>query len=246
MSFENNQRNGGWMSSYGQEHLTSSVAGKTIAGVYGWMALGVLLSAVVGFALIDTGSLARIMQTAPSAFMGIMILQFAVVLVMTLAINKLSSGVLKLMFLSYAALTGFTFAIIASVYNIGDVVSLFAVAAAAFSGLALFGLTTKKDLGFMGTFLMMGLFMLIGAGLLNLFIHSPMIYKLSGWIGIIVFSGLTAYDSQRVRQQAYSLSAYSAGQSEVMGRFMISNALSMYLNFINLFLSLVQSFARRD
>ena len=243
----NNSNNGNWMSSFGQKSLADSVASKTIAGVYGWMALGVLLSAVVGYALIETGGLAAMLRQGSMIMMPVFIVQIGLVLAMSFAANKLSAQALKLMFLVYAAVTGITFAVIMVAYPIGNVVALFAVAAVGFGALALFGSTTKKNLGFMGTFLMMGLFMVIGDNIINIFVHSPMLHSFAGWIGILVFSGLTAYDSQRIRQNAYALSASNGGETQAMSKFMIFGALTMYLNFINLFISLLQIFGgRRD
>lgn len=248
MAFGNNSNNGGdWMSSYGQQALASSAASKAIAGVYGWMALGVLISAVVGFALIDTGALMAMMRQGGMIMLPVFLVQIALVLGMTFAANKLSAQALKLMFLVYAAVTGVTFAVIMIAYPIGNVIAIFAMAALGFAALALFGATTKKNLGFMGTFLMMGLFMIIGAGIINMFVHSAMLSSFTGWVVILVFSGLTAYDSQRIRNGAYALSASNGGEAQAMGKYMIFGALTMYLNFINLFISLLQIFGgRRD
>ncbi len=236
---------GDWMSSYGQKTVSEAVASKTVAGVYGWMSLGVLVSAVVGFALIDTGALFTLMKGGSAIMIVAFLIQIGLVLAMSFMVNRLSPGALKLMFLAYSAVTGFTFALIMVAYPIGNVVSLFAVAALGFAALAVYGLTTKRNLGFLATFLIMGLFMVIGANLVNIFLKSPMLSSLTGWVGIIVFSGLTAYDSQRIREGAYSLSYASGGESQAMSKFMIFGALTMYLNFINLFISLLQVFGNR-
>ncbi len=248
MNFGNNQNNNrDWMSSYGQKDLANTVASKTIAGVYGWMALGVLISAVVGFALIDTKAIYTLLAQGNAVIIPVFLVQIGIVLAMSFAANKLSAQTLKLMFLVYSAVTGVTFSFIMMAYPIGNVVSLFAVAAVGFGALALFGATTKKNLGFMGTFLIMGLFMIIGANIVNIFMQSAMLHTFTGWAGILVFSGLTAYDSQRIRQGAFELSAYNGGESQAMGKYMIFGALTMYLNFINLFISLLQVFGgRRD
>jgi FtsH-binding integral membrane protein len=248
MAFGDNSNNGGWMSSYGQKAFADSVASKTIAGVYGWMALGVLISAMVGYFLIQTGALFSMLKQGNMVMIPVFLVQIGLVLGMSFAANKLSSQTLKLMFLVYSAVTGITFAVIMMAYPIGNVVALFGVASVGFAALAVFGATTKKNLGFMGTFLMMGLFMVIGANLINLFVHSPMLHSFAGWMGILVFSGLTAYDSQRIREGAYSLSSSNGGEAQAMGKFMILGALTMYLNFINLFISLLQVFGggKRD
>ncbi|WP_161597542.1 Bax inhibitor-1/YccA family protein [Fluviispira multicolorata] len=246
MGFNSFQNNGGdWMQSAGKNAVAQSVASKTIAGVYGWMAFGVLLSAMVGMGLIQSGGLQAILSMGSGVFIALMIVQIGLVIGMSFAANKLSATALKGMFLLYASLTGITFATIMVIYPIGNVVALFAVAALGFTALAVFGAVTKKNLGFMSTFLMMGLFMIIGVGIINMFVHSEMLRTFTGWAGILVFSGLTAYDSQRIREGAYSLSLQSAGDSQAMGKFMIFGALTMYLNFINLFISLLQIFGGR-
>lgn len=245
MSFQNNN----WMPSQSaaQKTVSDAVASKTIAGVYGWMSLGVLTSALVGFALIQTGALSAMLSAGGFVTFLVFLVQIGLVLGMSFAAEKMTAQTLKAMFLLYSAVTGFTFAVIMVAYPIGNVVALFAVAAMGFAALAIYGATTKRNLGFMGTFLIMGLFMIIGANLVNLFVHSDMLRSFAGWAGILVFSGLTAYDSQRIREGAYSLSAYNGGEAQAMGRFMILGALTMYLNFINLFISLLQIFGgRRD
>lgn len=234
-----------WLNqSTAQESLEKS-ASKIIAGVYGWMSLGVLISAIVGIGLVGSGAILTLLQAGTGLVMGMFIVQIGIVMGMSFAANKLSSSALKGLFLLYSAITGVTFAIILMAYTLQSVVSIFLVAAMGFAGLAVYGAVTKRNLGFMGTFLIMGLFMVIGANLVNLFMHSPLLYKLSGWIGIIVFSGLTAYDSQRIRDNALQIS-YSQ-DATMSQRFMILGALTMYLNFINLFISLLQIFGgRRD
>lgn len=244
----NNYSGGNWTPPYHQQEFATAVASRTIAGVYGWMALGVLISAVVGYALIDTGVLYSLLAKGNLIMLPVMLAQIIIVLTMSFAANRFSADALKLMFALYSALTGLTFALIMVSYPIGNVIALFATAAVGFGALALFGVLTKRNLGFLSTFLMMGLFMVIGANIINMFVHSPMLHNLAGWIGILVFSGLTAYDSQRIRDGAYTLAATSGGEAQAMGKFMIFGALTMYLNFINLFISLLQVFGgnRRD
>lgn len=246
MNFKQFQNNGNWMENAGKNAIVQSSASKTIAGVYGWMSFGVLLSAIVGMVLIQTNTIQALFSVGGRFTMiGLMVVQIGIVLAMSFAAEKLSASALKTMFLLYAALTGITFAMIMAVYPIGNVVALFAVAAIGFAALAVFGAVTKKNLGFMYTFLMMGLFMIVGAYIVNIFVQSEILRTFAGWAGILVFSGLTAYDSQRIREGAYSLSLQSSGNSQALGKFMIFGALTMYLNFINLFISLLQIFGGR-
>ncbi|APJ05132.1 hypothetical protein AXG55_07940 [Silvanigrella aquatica] len=218
-------------------HVQAS-ASKTIAGVYGWMSFGVLISALMGLVLVQT----QIIQALGNFYYGVIIAQLGVVLVMSFAAEKMSAAALKGMFLFYAVLTGFTFAILMLIYPIGNFIALFAMAAMGFAALAVFGAVTKKNLGFMRTFLIMGVFMILGANIVNIFIHSPILRSFTGWAGILVFSGLTAYDSQRIREGAYELALHDAGDTQAIRKFMIFGALTMYLNFINLFISLLKVF----
>lgn len=238
-------QNENWMSAFGNQQLITQSANKALSGVYSWMSLGVLVSAVTGFGLINSGIFQMLMTQGRLLPYLVFIAQFVLILVFQAKAETASSSTLKGLFLSYAVLTGFTFALLMVIFPIMNFVTLFAVAAIGFAGLALFGLSTKKDLSFMSTFLFMGLFMAIGAGILNLFLHSQMLSSLQGWIGIIVFSGLTAYDSQRLRSLVYLHAKSSGGQQTVMNRVMIQGALTMYLNFINLFISLLQLFGNK-
>ncbi|BBH53285.1 Bax inhibitor-1/YccA family protein [Fluviispira sanaruensis] len=239
--------NDNWMNTAVKNEVVQSSASKTIAGVYGWMTLGVFLSALTGVGLIQTGAIQTILSFGRGAVLGLFLVQMALVMGMSFAAEKLSSQALKGMFLLYSLLTGITFSIIMVVYPIGNVISLFFVAALGFAGLALFGAVTKKNLGFMSTFLFMGVLMIVGASVVNIFVQSEMLNSFAGWAGILVFSGLTAYDSQRIREGSYALAEQTSGNSEALGKFMIFGALTMYLNFINLFISLLRIFGgRRD
>lgn len=241
--FQNNNSN--WMENAGKNSLAQANASKLISGVYGWMSFGVLLSAIVGVGIVQTNTLNYLLKMGSGFIIAIFLMQVALVMVMSFAANKLSASALKALFLVYAAVTGFTFAIIMNVYPIGNVISIFFIAAMGFAALAIFGAVTKKNLGFMRTFLYMGFFMILGAGILNIFMHSPILRSFTGWAGILVFSGLTAYDSQRIREGALEISYQSAGNRQEIGKFMIYGALTMYLNFINLFISLLQIFGGR-
>jgi FtsH-binding integral membrane protein len=154
MSFNRFQNNSNWMENAGKNAIAQSTASKTIAGVYGWMSFGVLLSAIMGLVIIQTGGLQAIASLGRFAIYGVFAVQIGLVLAMSFAAEKLSASALKFMFLLYASITGVTFAMIMGVYPIGNVIALFAIAAVGFAGLAVFGAVTKKNLGFMKTFLL--------------------------------------------------------------------------------------------
>lgn len=241
MSWNSYQNNGDWVQNGARNELAQQVASKTIAGVYSWMSGGVLLSAGVGVGLVQSNLINVIFATGRFALIAVFLMQIGLVFTMTLAANKLSTNTLKGLFLLYSAMTGLSFAVVMSVYSLQSVISIFAVAAIGFAALAVFGATTKKNLGFMATFLTMGLFMIMGAWILNMFMQSALLNSFVGWAGILVFSGLTAYDSQRIREGAYEIaSANVSSNNTAIGKFMIFGALTMYLNFINLFFSLLR------
>ena len=228
----------------------SAEASKIVASVYGWMGLGVGITAMVGVGTVASGLLQTLMASGSFTFPGLMILQIGLVMVLSFAAPKLSVGAARGLFLAYSALTGLTLSTLMLVYTAASLGGVFIAAAAAFGGLALYGAVTKKNLGFLGTFLFMGLLMVVGLGLVNMFVHSAILYSLGSWMGLLVFSGLTAYDSQRITQMAYGQTqegSYGMPATVAAGtdKLVIYGALSMYLNFINLFLSLLRIFGNR-
>ena len=240
----------GQTSAAGVPTARSLEASKIVASVYGWMGLGVGITAAVATGTVASGFLETLMASGRFTFMGLFILQIALVLVLSFAASKLSAGAARGLFLAYSALTGVTLSTLMLTYSAATLGGVFAAAAAAFAGLAIFGAVTKKNLGFMGTFLFMGLMMVVGMSLLNMFVQSALLYSLSSWMGLLVFSGLTAYDSQRITQMAYGQTqegsyGMAATVSAGTDKMVIYGALSMYLNFINLFLSLLRIFGDR-
>jgi FtsH-binding integral membrane protein len=152
------------------------------------------------------------------------------------ALEKVSKSVAALMLYSFAALMGLSFATIFVVYNLGSIVTAFMGAAVLFGVMSIYGSFTKKDLSGFGSLLLVGLIAIIIASVINVFIGSTVFQMVISAIAIIVFLGLTAYDTQRIREM---LSVDQTGNAE------ISSALSLYLNFINIFLSLLQLFGEK-
>jgi uncharacterized protein len=207
---------------------------RTLTSVYAWMSTGVATSAVAAYLILATG-LYKIMST------GFQIILFVASIGLVFAINagveRFQACTLKALFFAYSILMGFIFASLALIYPIGQVVSVFFAAALAFVALAAIGATVKKDLSFMSTFLIMGVFMLLGLSLINLFTQSHLLYELQSWMGVLVFSGLTAWDSQRIKQSVYAL---SKADNQTLSRYKIFHAVTMYLNFINLFIYMLR------
>jgi FtsH-binding integral membrane protein len=217
------------------------------------MMLGVLLSAVVAYALIVSGLMYQIMATAGTGFaLGIFVLQFATVMMFRPMMQSASAGKVKALYYFYAAITGVTVGFVGIIYTAASILNIFAAAAFAFGGLAAFGHSTKRNLGVVGTFCIQALWMTIGLSLiymLSSFVPflRPFAQTLNittGILGVLVFSGLTAYESQLLSQNAYSLARSNADEGTI-SLYTTSGALTMYLNFINLFFSLLRLFGDR-
>ena len=212
--------------------------------VYGWMAAGVALSALVAYyAANSEGFMMTLMQNR-GLFWGLMIAQLLLVLGLTGAINRMSSFAASVCYFVYAALSGTTLSVIFIAYTQQSLAEAFVLTAASFAGLSLFGFVTKRDLGPVGSFCMMGLFGIIIYSVLTSFfpsMYSAQGQKVSAGIGVLIFAGLTAYDTQRIKAMYVSGSI----DSETGKKDAIKGALALYLDFINLFLELLQLFGKR-
>lgn len=172
----------------------------------------------------------------------VMLAPLAFVLVMSFGINKMSANTLRIVFLAYSAAMGISLATIFLRYTGESIAQTFFVTAAAFGALSLYGYTTKRNLSAMGSFLMMGLFGLIIASVVNMFISSGPLGFAINVIGVLIFAGLTAYDTQRLKN-TYDMVANSA---EMMAKSTIMGALSLYLNFVNMFMFLLSFMGNRE
>jgi FtsH-binding integral membrane protein len=172
----------------------------------------------------------------------VMLAPLAMVFVISGGVNKFSSGVSNILFYVFAALMGVSISSIFAVYTSASVVNTFFVTAAAFGGLSLYGYTTKKNLKAMGSFMLMGLFGIIIASVVNIFLGSGAVEFGISVLGVLIFAGLTAWDTQRLKTMYYQL----GGDGEMARRVQIQGALSLYLNFLNMFLFLLRLFGSRD
>ena len=202
--------------------------------VYGWMALGLGLTAMVAFAVAGSPDVQRVLVGNRLVFFALVIAQLGLVFYLSARADRLAPGTAAGLFAIYSALTGVTLSVILLVYTGESVTMTFVVTAGMFGALALFGSTTKRSLAGAGQFFMMGLIGLILASIIGMFWHNDALQFLISVVGVIVFTGLTAYDAQRLKQMALAVPAGQAGSYAVVG------ALSLYLNFINLFLMLLR------
>lgn len=202
--------------------------------VYGWMTLGILVTGLVAFEIGNNPDLVAQVFANKLFFWLVIILQFGSVLYLSLMVNRMSAPAAAITFLMYSALTGITLSMIFVLYTQQSIASAFMATAAGFGGLSLYGYTTKRDLGPVGSFCMMALFGLIGIMLLSLFfpsMNSGSMQLFFSIAGLVIFAGLTAYDTQRIKALAY------AGNS--FGAQAVYGALVLYLDFLNLFLNLL-------
>ncbi|XSF08555.1 Bax inhibitor-1/YccA family protein [Myxococcus faecalis] len=204
--------------------------------VHGWMFAGLLLTGVMAMVTLSNEALLR---TVLEWRFGFMIAQLGAVFALSLLAPRLSGPAAAALFLGYSALTGMTFSILFLVYTAGSIAQAFFLTAGVYGAMALYGTVTKKDLSAWGTFLFMGLIGVVLAGLVNLFMRSDMMSFVIACASVLVFAGLTAYDTQKLREMHANTGYSSAATVSIVG------ALTLYLDFINLFLAILRLLGRR-
>ena len=211
-----------------------------LRSVYLWMTLGLLITAVVAFAVAEYAP--HLLQNVVLVW-GILIAQLILVIVLAAAIWRLSFAVAALIFVVYAALTGFSLSGIVLYYSLGTLTQAFLSTAALFAVMSIVGITTKADLTKLGTYLIIGLIGIIIAMFINFFLRSNTFDFIISILGVIIFTGLTAYDTQKIARLAADPRIEGEG-SQLAGKLSILGALTLYLDFLNLFLFLLRIFGR--
>jgi FtsH-binding integral membrane protein len=209
--------------------------------VYNYMASGVLLTGIVALLFASSGMARDVLMGPGLLKYVIMLAPLGFVMVLSFGINRLSTGAAQALFWAFATVMGLSMASIFLVYTGTSIAQTFFATAAAFAGLSLFGYTTKRDLSAFGTFLIMGVVGLLVASVINIFLQSSAMAFAISAIGVLLFAGLTAYDTQRIK----SMYAYVAG-SDMQGKVVIMGALSLYLDFVNMFTFLLNFMGNRD
>ncbi|WP_437608377.1 Bax inhibitor-1/YccA family protein [Erwinia sp. V71] len=213
-----------------------------MAQVYGWMTCGLLLTAFVSWFAANTPAVMELVFANRITFFGLIIAQLALVFVLSGMVQKMSGAVATGLFMLYSALTGLTMASIFLVYTYSSIASTFFITAGMFGAMSAWGYTTKRDLSGMGSMLFMALIGIVLASLVNIWLKSPALMWAVTYIGVVVFVGLTAYDTQKLKNIGEWI---NADDKENMRRFSIMGALTLYLDFINLFLMLLRIFGNR-
>jgi len=206
--------------------------------VYNYMASGVLLTGIVALLFASSGLAAQVLMT-PLRWL-IILAPLGFVMAMSFGLNRMQTSTLQALFWAFAVAMGLSMSSIFLVYTGVSIAQTFFAVAAGFMGLSLYGYTTKRDLSGIGTFLIMGVVGLLVAMLINLFLQSTAMMLAISAIGVLLFAGLTAYDTQKIK----SMYAYVAG-TDMMGKVVIMGALNLYLDFVNMFMFLLSFMGNR-
>jgi FtsH-binding integral membrane protein len=228
----------------GTEQAAAEENARFMSQVYLWMTMGVIFTAIIAYAIGNNEGLAQTIVLNRGIFYILLAAQFGAVLALSFLIRKINALTAMALYFLYAALTGVTMSVIFLVFTRESIFQVFAISGFMFGSLSAVGYFTKKDLSPIGSFCLMGLFGMIGFGLIALFFPSLMTStasKVYGIVGIIVFSGLTAYDTQKIK----AMNVIGDEGTDEDRKEAIFGALTLYLDFINLFLSLLRLFGRR-
>jgi FtsH-binding integral membrane protein len=215
-----------------------------VRSVYNWMALGLGLTGLVAFYVANTPYLMNLILGNQILFFGLIIGELALVFTISSRIQRMQASTATALFVIYSALNGATLSFIFLVYTRSSITSTFFICAATFIACSVYGWTTKRDLTSVGGFMMMGLIGIIIASLVNFFIRSSAMSMIISYIGVFVFIGLTAYDTQHLKTMAISQPAGLS--SGAIRKGTILGALKLYLDFINLFLMLLRILGNRE
>ncbi len=224
--------------------IHSPVRDSTMSGVsefmwktYRWMTMALLVTGAVAWLVVHSPVLMTAIFTNTLIYYGLIIAELGLVWYFASKAHTLPQSTAMALFFGFAALNGVTMAAILALYTGTSVAQVFFVTAGAFAGLSFYGATTKRDLSAVGQFMMVGLFGLIIASVVNIFLQSPMVYWLTTYAGVLIFAGLTAWDNQKLRAMYMQ-----QGES---GNLALRGALTLYLDFINLFIFLLRIFGKR-
>ena len=213
-----------------------------LRGVYWWMTAGLALTGAMAWLVYNSPTMRQIIFGNKLVFIGFIIAELVLVIFLSARIQRLAGSTATMLFMLYSALNGATFSVFLMAYTMPSVATVFFITAGTFGATSLYGLVTKRDLTSLGGFMMMGLIGIIIASVVNLFMQNPMVYMVISYVGVIVFVGLTAYDTQRLRVMGESV---PANDPEAVRRGTIMGALALFLDFINLFIMMLRIFGER-
>ena len=211
--------------------------------VYGLMSIGMAVTGAVAWAVGTNEALVQAIFATPLKWV-VMFAPLAVVMVFGATLHRMSVATAQAVFYGFAALMGLSISYIFAIYTGISIATTFATTAAAFAGLSLYGYVTKRDLSGFGTFLMMGVWGLVIASIINIFLQSSAIQFAVSLLGVLIFAGLTAFDTQNIKNTYLQMA--QSGDEEWLGKSAIMGALNLYLDFLNLFMFLLQFMGNRE
>lgn len=210
--------------------------------VYVWMTLALVITGITAFYVASSPGLLQMIFGNQILLWGLILGELALVIGLSAGINRLSLTTATLMFVLYSVINGATLSCIFIIYTMSSIANVFFITAGTFAVMALFGYTTKMDLTSMGKILFMALIGIIIASIANFFFKSSGLEMIVSYLGVLIFVGLTAYDSQKIKEMAYA----APDVSEQMQKYALLGALTLYLDFVNLFLYLLRIFGKRE
>ena len=238
------QRNEGTFDISGSQAGAQVLSRTFLASVFSWMFMGLLATAGMAWVFADNASLMRLLvsETGMTPLGWIVMLSpLGFVLLMSFGFQKLSSMVLMLLFIAFSVIMGMSLSFIFLVYDLGSIATTFVITAGMFGVMALLGYTTKTDLSRFGSIMIMGLVGIIIASFVNMLMHSPTMSYVISFLGVLIFTGLTAYDVQKLKR----IGMHVESGTESSNKLVIMGALTLYLDFINLFLFLLRFLGNR-
>ncbi|OCL25382.1 hypothetical protein U472_13605 [Orenia metallireducens] len=212
-----------------------------IRKVYSWMALALVITAVVAIGTISSRTMLTLILGNSTVFYGLLIGELLLVMFLSARVDRMSVRTATLSFITYSVINGLTISVIFLVYTGGSIVSTFFIAASIFGFMSAYGYYTDNDLSNVGSICLMGLFGLIIATIINLFFYSSVLYWITTYAGVIIFTALTAYDTQKIKE----MNVIGNEGTDEDTKESIIGALVLYLDFINLFLYLLRIFGRK-
>ena len=209
--------------------------------VYNYMASGVLWTGIVALLFASSGMAEQVLMGPGILKYIIMFAPLGFVMALSFGVHRMSNGTAQLLYWLFATVMGLSLSSIFLVFTGASIAQTFFATSVAFLGLSLYGYTTKRDLSAFGTFLIMGVVGLLVAMVINLFLQSPAMHYAVSFIGVLLFAGLTAYDTQRIKSLYFQVAG-----TDMLGKAAIMGALSLYLDFVNMFTFLLQFMGSRD
>ncbi len=235
---EDSRMSGAWLAPMSPDAMAERIH-TFLRKVYGWMCAGLAITALVAYEVAGSPTIVSRLVSNQFLYLGLILAELGLVFYLSARAERLAPGTAAALFAGYAALNGVTISFVLLAYTGQSVTNAFAVAAGMFGAMVLYGSTTQRSLAGVGQFVFMGLIGLVLASLVGLFWHNSTLQFLIAAVGVIVFTGLAAWDAQRLKQMALATPEGPGGAIAIVG------ALALYLDFINLFLSLLYFFGNR-